>query len=232
MTKGDPQLLLELGLPASMTREDLIVTRANRAAVMLVEGWPEWPGSAVILAGPPGSGKTHLATIWSEHVGARACDPAALGPADLDAAQAGMPLVLDGVEPGEFDENALFHILNAVRANSGTILMTTAHWPGAWQIETPDLRSRIKAATTVEISEPDDELLIGVMTKLFADRQLVVDPGVIRFIAGRIERSLESAREVVDRLDRASLARKCRITRAFASGFIREYDENQAEFGF
>ena len=232
MTDPDPQLLLDIGLAGSMSRDDLIVTRANRAAVMLVESWPNWPGPVVVLAGPPGSGKTHLATIWREMADARECDPAALTDTDLDAAQSGRALLLDGVEPGKFDENALFHIMNAVRANGGSLLMTSAHWPGAWQVQTPDLRSRIQAATTVEIAEPDDELLIGVMAKLFADRQIAVDPAVIRYIAGRIERSLASARAIVDRLDKASLARKSRITRAFAATYVREYDAGQGEFGF
>jgi chromosomal replication initiation ATPase DnaA len=232
MTNIDSQMLLDIGLSGSMSRDDLIVTRANRAAVMLVERWPDWPGPFVIVAGPPGSGKTHLATIWREEAGAHACDPSHLIPADLDAAQAGQPILIDGVEPGAFDETTLFHIMNAVRSGGGSLLMTSAHWPGAWQVRTPDLRSRIQAATTVEIDEPDDELLIGVMTKLFADRQIAVEASVIRYIASRIERSLASARMIVERLDKASLARKAKITRAFAAAFVREYDDNQGEFGF
>lgn len=226
------QMLLDIGLPPSMSRDDLIVTRANRAAVMLIESWPDWPGPFVVLAGPPGSGKTHLATIWAEFADARACDAAALSDGDLDAAQAGADLLIDGVEPQQFDENRLFHIMNAIRANSGSLLMTSSHWPGAWGVRIPDLRSRIQAATTVEIEEPDDELLVGVIAKLFADRQIAVDPGVIDFIAIRIERSLASAHATVELLDRASLARKSRITRQFAAGILRRHDAGQGEFGF
>ncbi|MFZ2101655.1 MAG: DnaA/Hda family protein [Oricola sp.] len=230
MKDADAQLLLDIGLSGSMSRDDLIVTRSNRDAVMLIESWPNWPGPAVVVAGPPGSGKTHLATIWAGMAHARACDPQALSDADLDAAQSGQALLLDGIEPGGFDENVLFHIMNAVRANGGSLLMTSAHWPGAWNVSTPDLRSRIQAATTVEIAEPDDDLLVGVMAKLFADRQISVDLSVIRYLAGRIERSLASARAIVDGLDKASLARKTRITRSFAAAFVREYDAGQAEF--
>lgn len=232
MTDQDSQLLLDIGLSGSMTRDDLVVTRANAAAVALVESWPDWPGPFVILAGPPGSGKTHIATIWREISGAHACQAGALTVADLDAAQAGSAMLIDGIEPGGFDETALFHIMNAVRANRGSLLMTSAHWPGAWRVATPDLRSRIQAATTVELAEPDDDLLVGVMAKQFADRQIVVDPSVLRYVASRIERSLSSARSIVGRLDRASLARKARITRAFAAAFVRDHDENQREFEF
>jgi chromosomal replication initiation ATPase DnaA len=232
MTDPDPQLLLDIGLPGSVSRDDLVVARSNRDAVMLIESWPDWPSPAVVIAGPPGSGKSHLAAIWRDMADARSCDPAALNDADLEAALAGQSLLLDGVEPGGFDENVLFHIMNGVRANGGSLLLTSSHWPGAWQIVTPDLRSRIQAATTVEISEPDDDLLVGVMAKLFADRQIAVEPGVVRYIASRIERSLATASAIVDRLDKASLARKTKITRAFASSFVREYDAGQSEFEF
>lgn len=226
------QLLLDIALPPSMSRDDLMVTRSNRAAVTLVDAWPDWPGPFVVLAGPPGSGKTHLGAIWAEFADAHRCRADALSDDDLHAAQQGQCILIDGVEPSGFDENALFHIMNAVRANHGSLLMTSATWPGAWGIKTPDLRSRIQAATTVEIDEPDDELLTGVMAKLFADRQIAVDAGVIEYVAMRIERSLDSARDIVDRLDKASLSRKVRITRQFASGFIRHEDTAQTEFGF
>ncbi|WP_421851965.1 HdaA/DnaA family protein [Oricola sp.] len=232
MREPENQFLLDIGLPASMTRDDLIVSRANREAAALIESWPDWPSSAAVLAGPPGSGKTHLASIWAQRSGARSCDPTTLSGADLDAAQAATPLVIDGLQPGGFDEDALFHLLNAARANGGSILMTSVQWPAAWQVRTPDLRSRLLAAPTVEIGEPDDELLVGVMTKLFSDRQISVDAAVVQFIASRIERSLESARLIVDRLDKAALARKSKITRPFASAYIKEYDENQDEFDF
>jgi chromosomal replication initiation ATPase DnaA len=232
MAKVESQLLLEIGLPGSMERDDLVVAPSNRDAVILIESWPDWPGPSVVIAGPPGSGKTHLGQIWRQEAGAHACEPSQLNTGDLQSALSGEPILIDGIEPGAFDEDLLFHIMNAVRSNGGTLLMTSAHWPGAWRVETPDLRSRIAAATTVEIGEPDDALLVGVMAKLFADRQITVESGVIRYIAMRIERSLSSAVSTVDRLDRASLARKSRITRAFASSFVREYDASQSEFEF
>ena len=77
----------------------------------------------------------------------------------------------------------------------------------------PDLASRLKAAATVEIREPDDLLLAGVITKLFADRQVEVEPHVVQFLVRRIERSLSTAIRVVERLDRAALEQKTRITR-------------------
>lgn len=94
----------------------------------------------------------------------------------------------------------------------------------------PDLASRLKAAATVEIDEPDDLLLAGVITKLFADRQIEVDPAVVQYLVRRIERSLSTAIGVVDRLDRAALEQKTRITRALAADVLNAMDEGQAAF--
>lgn len=60
----------------------------------------------------------------------------------------------------------------------------------------------------MEIAEPDDMLLGGVIHKLFADRQISVEPHVVSYLVSRIERSLLSAIQIVDRLDRAALEQK------------------------
>ena len=118
---------------------------------------------------------------------------------------------------GGLDETGLFHAVNAVRAAGSHMLLTARRFPSAWGVALPDLASRLKAAATVEIREPDDLLLAGVIAKLFADRQVEVEPHVVQFLVRRIERSLATAIRVVDRLDRAALEQKTRITRGLAA---------------
>jgi chromosomal replication initiation ATPase DnaA len=74
----------------------------------------------------------------------------------------------------------------------------------------------------VRLAAPDDELTEAVLFKLFSDRQLQVEPQVIAYIGLRIERSLGAARNLVALLDRESLARGRRVTRAMASEILRE----------
>ena len=97
-------------------------------------------------------------------------------------------------------------------------------------LKLPDLSSRLKAAATVEIGEPDDQLLAGVITKLFADRQVEVEPHVVQYLVRRIERSLSTAIRIVERLDRTALEQKSRITRALAVEAVTALDEGQGEF--
>ena len=108
-----------------------------------------------------------------------------------------------------------------------SLLLTARRFPSAWGVVLPDLASRLKAAATIEIHEPDDLLLTGVIAKLFADRQVEVEPHVVQFLVRRIERSLATAIRVVDRLDRAALEQKTRITRSLASEVVSALDEGR-----
>lgn len=218
---------MPLDLPASpsLSRDDLIVTDANRAAATLIERWPDWSAPVAVIIGPPGSGKTHLATVWRALADAHAlADPQRPSVDDLEAAQAGRPILADGVTPDGLDETALFHLINAVRGGGGTMLATAAGNPSGWPLATADLRSRLRAAMTAELGQPDDALLQGVAVKLFADRQVSVDPSVIAYLLPRLERSLPVLAAVVDRLDRAALARKTSITRPLAAETLRAID--------
>ena len=223
------QLPLDLGHGTAYSRDDLVVSRANAQAVALVDGWPDWPAPVTVLAGPAGSGKTHLAAVWSEASGALAISADAVGKAlaSLD----GRCALVDDIDTGPIDEESLFHLINAVHGAGSHLLLTARRFPSAWGVRLPDLMSRLKAASIVEIHEPDDVLLAGVMTKLFADRQVAVEPHVVDYLVRRIERSLATAIRVVDRLDRAALEQKTRITRALASGVVNALDEGQGDLG-
>lgn len=213
------QLPLDLAHGEGFSRDDLIVTPANARAVALVENWPDWPSQLVLLTGPAGAGKTHMAAIWREIAGAAALRPGALDAEAIALARRG-PVLVDDADDGTRDENGLFHLLNTARANGHALLLTARRFPAAWGVELPDLLSRLKAASTVEIDEPDDTLLAGVITKLFADRQVEVEPRVVQYLVRRIERSLSSAMTVVERLDRAALSRKTRITKPLAAEIV------------
>src|SRR5690606_18707625 len=150
---------------------------------------------------------------------------------EAHAAEAGQgrPILIDDADREGLDEKGLFHLINAARGAGTAVLLTARRLPVSWNVKLPDLASRLKAASTVEIYEPDDLLLAGVITKLFADRQVEVDANVVQFLVRRIERSLSTAIRVVERLDRAALEQKTRITRNLAAETVGALDEGQAE---
>ncbi len=213
------QLPLVFNHDAALSRDDLLISDPLSAAVTMVDTWPQWPSPVVILAGPAGSGKSHLASIWREKAAAVDIHPRAGSNAAEHAARG--PVVFEDVERRGFDETTLFHVINSVRENRTSLLMTTRIWPMSWNVDLADLRSRLKAATVVEIGEPDDTLLGQVLVKLFADRQISVDDRVISYLVARMERSHDSARTLVEQLDRLALARGVRISRALAAEVLK-----------
>jgi chromosomal replication initiation ATPase DnaA len=223
------QIPLTLGHKPALGRDDLVVTPANAEAVSMIDRWPEWPSVIVVLAGPAGSGKSHLASIWREWSGAESMPAERL---DRIAGAPAGPVLVDGIGQGPFDEAGLFHLLNAVRSNGTHLLLASRRFPLAWGATLPDLVSRLRTATTVEVHEPDDALLEGVIAKLFADRQVEVEPHVVSYLARRIERSVATAIDVVDRLDRAALEEKSPITRPLAARIVGALDEGQGGLPF
>jgi chromosomal replication initiation ATPase DnaA len=214
------QLPLAFDHDPATGREDLLVSDRLSAAIAIVDHWPDWPSPVVIIAGPVGSGKSHLASIWKERAGARTIHPVAGSDAALMAAQG--PVLFEDADRQGFDDTTLFHVINSVREHGTGLLMTSRLWPMSWPVVLPDLRSRLKAATVVEIGEPDVELLTQVLIKLFADRQLLIDERLVGYIVQRMERSLEAAQTIVERIDRLALARGVRLTRSLAAEVLEE----------
>lgn len=220
MNEGSPrQLPLALPHEAALGRDDFLVGDSNRAAFDLVTAWPDWPSDFVLLAGPVGAGKTHLVSIWQQSSNATVVPARSLAGRDLMALVRAGPVALEDAHAG-IDEAALFHLLNAARDAGTQVLITSRTWPSAWNLSVPDLASRLRLATPVEVAEPDDDLLRRVLVKLFADRQLAVDLPVIEYLVVRMERSLEAANTIVERLDREALAARRRITRPMAAAVL------------
>lgn len=211
------QLALALSHAESFAREDFLRGPPNEAALALIEQWPNWPARVVALVGPHGSGKSHLAAIWGSHAGARFLAGRALGPAHVPAALATGALVLEDVTADDLDQPALFHLLNLAREEDAFVLLTARTAPVGWTTGLADLASRLRAIPVVTLAPPDDALLRAVLVKLFADRQLMVDEGLVAYLATRLERSFAAARAAVDALDREALRRKRPVTRSLAA---------------
>ena len=132
------------------------------------------------------------------------------------ASKTGAVAVEDADDPA-LDEKALFHLLNAARGRGASVLISAHAVPSVWGVTLPDLLSRLRAAQPAFLGPPDDALLEKVIVKLLADRQLAIDAGVLDYILLRMERSCAAACALVEALDRESLARGRRITRAIAA---------------
>jgi chromosomal replication initiation ATPase DnaA len=218
------QLALALDHPESFAREDFFSGPSNAAVLALIDSWPDWPSRAIVLIGPEGSGKTHLATIWAATAGARVVSANKIGAFDVPGMLATGALVIEDAGAGT-DERALFHLMNMAREERAFLLFTARSAPSLWQISTPDVVSRLRAMPIAQLRAPDDAVLRAVMMKLAADRQLVLDDNVVSYLASRIERSFAAARAAVVALDEEALRRGRPPSRALAAELFRDGGE-------
>lgn len=215
------QLAFALPHAESLSRDNFLEGPANAAALALVDAWPEWPNRTMLLAGPEGSGKSHLAAIWAEQAGARATSAHALTAANVPAELATGALVVEDLRAASFDERALFHLLNLAREEEAYILITARELPSALEIELRDLRSRLRALPVVSLQPPDDHLFRALIVKFCADRQLAVDEQVVSYLSTRLERSYAAARRAIELLDAEGLRQGRPVTRALAAELLR-----------
>ncbi len=211
------QLALDLPHRTALGRDDFLVTQSNTAAVAMIDQWPDWPAKAIILMGPAGSGKSHLVEVWRQKSGARRITARDLSESAVPALLSRGAVAIEDAPGPRLDEKALFHLLNHASQKNASLLLTSDRHPPQWPVKLADLLSRLTALPAVELGAPTDDLLRGVMVKLFTDRQLSIEESVISYLLLRMPRSLEATRTLVAEIDRRALEEKTEITRGLAA---------------
>jgi chromosomal replication initiation ATPase DnaA len=222
MTAPEPkaapeQLVLDLPHRPALALEDFLVGESNAAAVALVDGWPNWTARASIVVGPTGSGKSHLTNVWRLKSGAGSVTASELTEQALAEIERTGALAVEDLDRGIADERVFFHLLNLTKEKGYALLATSRVAPGDLNVALPDLRSRLRALPMVRIEPPGDDVLKAVLVKLFTDRQLTPEPHVINHLALHMERSFESALQLVESCDQLALSRQRSVTRAIAA---------------
>lgn len=212
---GRGQLALELGHTPSHAEADFIVGEGNELAYGHVLAYPNWPGPLTLLTGPAKAGKSHLAGIWLVRAGGERMEPAEVE--SLAARGGAVPLLVEDVDRGGYDEEALFHLLNQSMRDRRPVLLTAREPVASWPFRTDDLKSRARLAAHFTMSAGADIELSQMFVKLFGDRQVTVDPKTVAYLVARMERSSEEAVVLAGLLDELALARGIAITRALAA---------------
>ena len=201
------RLPLTRDLPASAA--PFVRSGCNAYALDALAAWPDSAGQVMAICGPAGCGKSHLAALWAERVGAVPLTGAEAVHVDTLELE-GRPVLLDIAQ--DADDETLFHLINLAQHDGGALLMVSRPSPRRWQVAVPDLRSRLDAVRVVAMEAPDDAVLAAILAALFAERSITPGEGVIDYLVLRIDRSAEAVAAVVDRLD----AEHRPITRALA----------------
>jgi chromosomal replication initiation ATPase DnaA len=217
------QMLLDLGHRSALGREDFLVSESNREAVAWLDSWPDWPAPGLVVVGPPASGKSHLAEVWRHRSGAVRLSAGDIAGREAPALlQEGRNAVVEDAD-GALDQESLLHLYNEIAERRGHLLLTARAPVLRWNLTLADLRSRLLALPVATLRLADDELIQAVLVKLFADRQLRVDPDLVAFLAPRLERSLAAVAQAVAVLDAAALAAQSRISVKLARETLRAH---------
>ena len=194
---------------------DLLPNAGCRAALAFLAVTAEWPQGRLALWGPAGAGKTHLLQIWAERERAQVVDAAALRQSRWPETA----LALDDVDRAP-EPSVLLHLLNAAAEAGRPVLMTAKTPPARFETGLPDLASRLRATTSVEIGPADDPFLATLLARLLSERQIEVSAQVQAWIHRRLPRTPGAVVEAVGVLDRAALAAGSGVTRALAASAL------------
>ncbi len=211
-----PTTQLPLELPAfapRYERDSFIISASNEAAWNAAQKWRAADEPLLIVCGPGGSGKTHLATILAMDDGVF-CDASALAIGESDNAL----FLFDNLPDGE--PRSFLALIDELIDRGKRVVLIGAGRPGMWAGGFADLRTRIESAPRATIGEPDEMLIQAVIAKGFRDRQLEVNRSVIAYAAPRLPRTFAAAHAFVARADKLALNAKRGITVSLAQKLV------------
>ena len=160
----------------------------------------------IFLYGPKKSGKSYLSNIWLKRNNATLYN----GNLELPLIQKNNLLIDDFLS---YDEEKLFYVVNNCILNNSKILITSDTKINDIDFKFKDLASRLKTFSNLEINNPNDEMLLSVLTKLLIDKQFIINSNeIFEYILRRVDRSYQGINEIVNKLDILSLEKKRQLT--------------------
>lgn len=224
MTDYNVQLTFDLGDDVSLNRDDFIVSESNKDAIAWIDSWPNWPVNVpgLNIFGAPLSGKSHLANIWRSKSNALSIENPSFDIIGVRELLVDHKNILIDNFDNSWKEEPLLHLYNLVQEIGGSFIIISEQPVSQMDIKLRDLASRVSTMSTVELKLPDDEIIKGVMRKLFKDRQINVSNDVVNYLCRRMERSFKEVGRLVDRLDKISLSEKNTINLSLARRILQE----------
>ena len=112
-----------------------------------------------------------------------------------------------------YDQEKIFHIVNNCILNNSKVLITSDNKINEINFEFKDLSSRLKTFSNLEINQPNDEMLLSILTKLLVERQFIIKSNeIFEYIIRRVDRTYQGINDIVKKLDILSLEKKRQLT--------------------
>ncbi len=187
----------------------------------------------IFLWGKAGQGKTHLLQACCHEAQNRSLSSFYF---DLSNAKFPDPLMLNGLD--EFDvvcfdniehmagnatwEQAFFNFFNQHRERGHKLIVSASSAPNDMAIQLPDLKTRLNWGLTLKIQPLTDSDRIAALIFKADQMGFEIAPQAGRFLLTHYDRDLTSLWALLEKLDRASLAAKRKLTLPFLKQILDE----------
>ena len=198
------QLILKFPTNKVYLKEDFYVSPSNQKAYEFISSWPKWIKRIANIFGPPGSGKTHLASILKSKTSALEIQSDALNDKIFFEFKINEALIIENLNE-KVSENLLFSLWNVALQDNKYLLITSTKPISTYKFKLLDLKSRANSSVIIGINLPSDDLISVILAKNFSDKQIKVEKKHIDYIIKRIDRSYEKISQFISILDKYSL---------------------------
>tara|TARA_B000000477_G_scaffold124459_1_gene132163 strand:- start:1076 stop:1744 length:669 start_codon:yes stop_codon:yes gene_type:complete len=209
------QLIIDMPKRSALDREDFMVNECNQEAIQFIDNFYQRKMKSGVLIGPKGSGKSHLVNVFCKNFEKEKWIISEKKEKDIyKVFQENNVVIIEDIDliASLDEEKYLFHSINLSKELNKILLLTSGLDLSKINIKTPDLRSRLDSIQSVNILEPNDDLMNILILKLFHDRQILIKPNIISYLMQRVERSYLGISEIVDLIDNVSLSKKKSIS--------------------
>ena len=198
------QLILKFPLHKAYKKEDFYVSPSNQKAYDFINSWPKWVKKTINIFGPPGSGKTHLASILKSKTKCLQIESKKLSEEIFYEFKTREALIIENLNE-DIPEKLLFSLWNFTLQDNKYLLITSRKPITSFKFKLNDLKSRISSSLIIGINLPSDDLISVILAKNFSDKQIKVEKKHIDYIIKRIDRSYEKISQFILILDKYSL---------------------------
>lgn len=235
-----PQIPLPL-TPQRDSRFEDFVAGPNTALVEALKHMPDEPGSHIFIHGDEGSGKSHLLNALCHRVRESQGRAFYLAlkrvPSDAIASLQGLEnldlVCVDDLHVIAGDaawEEALFHCFNRIREARGRLLVASRKRLSTLQLGLPDLASRLAWGLRLPVLPLEDNDKLKVISLHGEKLGMILPEDVQQYLLKHSDRNMAALIQTVDRLARAALTTKRRITIPLAREvLLAEKDMNHDE---
>ena len=228
MGSSQQQLSLEVQLRDDATLDNFLASATVQPLIHALQRQLQPAGEDLIfLHGVTGSGKSHLLQASCHLAAANAlylplADLGTYAPDEVLHGVETLSLVcLDDVDSVLGDENwelALFNLYNRALQHQCKLLLAGNAAPRALAVELPDLRSRLSWGIVYQLPQASDEEKAAILSFRAARRGLQLSAEVANYVVSRAPRAMQQLLELLDSLDKASLAEQ----RALSIPFVKQ----------